>query len=183
MSENWYEAQVQNRNYLSPIGFLFVLEKAQKISYLCQSTSIPTLTVGSIDIPTPGMAPMRLDGNAQFMDLEVEFLIDEDLTNYMQIYKWLEAVGTPAEFESRAIWESEKSRAPRDNPLTSDATLQILNNNNLHNFDVVFKDLFPVSLSTLTFNVSMMDNEYMRATATFKYNYYEIRKPNRTEKL
>ena len=95
MSENWYEAQVQNRNYLSPIGFLFVLEKAQKISYLCQSTSIPTLTVGSIDIPTPGMAPMRLDGNAQFMDLEVEFLIDEDLTNYMQIYKWLEAVGTP----------------------------------------------------------------------------------------
>ena len=55
MSENWYESQVQNRNYLSPIGFLFVLEKARKISYLCQSTSIPTLSVGAIDIPTPGM--------------------------------------------------------------------------------------------------------------------------------
>ena len=101
----------------------------------------------------------------------------------MQIYKWLEALGTPAEFDSRMVWRREKSRAREDNPLTSDATLQVLNNNNLHNFDVVFKDLFPISLSTLGFNVTMGDNEYMRATATFKYNYYEIRQPNKTNKL
>ena len=67
--------------------------------------------------------------------------------------------------------------------LYSDATLQVLNNNNLHNFDVVFKDLFPAELSTLQFNVTMSENDYMIATATFKYSTYEIRKPNSTTKI
>ena len=43
---------------------------------------------------------------------------------------------------------------PSQDQRFSDATLQVLNNNNLANFDVVFKDLFPVELSTLTFDVA-----------------------------
>ena len=61
----------------------------------------------------------------------------------------------------------------------SDATLQVLNNNNIANFDVVFKDLFPTSLSTLSFDVTGTDNDYFTATATFRYTIYEIRDVNR----
>jgi hypothetical protein len=180
---NWYDAQVDNRNYLSPIGFLFILEKARKVSYLCQSASIPPFTVGSIDIPTGGLARFPVDGNAVYSDLEVQFLVDEDLTNYMQIHNWMRALGTPSEFDERQVWKGVRSRGREDNPLYSDATLQVLNNNNLHNFDVVFKDLFPAELSTLQFNVTMSENDYMIATATFKYSTYEIRKPNSTTKI
>ena len=60
----------------------------------------------------------------------------------------------------------------------SDATLQVLNNNNIANFDVVFKDLFPTGLSTLAFDVTGDDNNYFSATATFKYVLYEVRNVN-----
>ena len=181
---NWYDAQVDNRNYLSPIGFLFILEKARKVSYLCQSASIPPFTVGSIDIPTGGLARLPIDGNAVYSDLEVQFLVDEDLTNYMQIHNWLRALGTPSEFDERQVWKDVRSRdTDVINPLFCDATLQVLNNNNLHNFDVVFKDLFPTELSTLQFNVTMAENAYMIATATFKYSTYEIRQPNKLARI
>jgi hypothetical protein len=61
---------------------------------------------------------------------------------------------------------------------TSDGTLQVLNNNNIANFDVVFEDMFPVSLSTLDFNVTNTDTDYLTASVTFKYLLYEIRNTN-----
>jgi len=101
----------------------------------------------------------------------------------MQIHNWMRALGTPTDYIDREVWSREKSKAREDNPFTSNGTLQVLNNNNLHNFDVTFVDMFPSDLSTLQFDVTMADNEQLRATVTFKYSYYEIRKPNKTKKL
>ena len=180
---DWYNAQIDNRNYLSPIGFVFLLEKAPKVSYLCQRTSIPTFSVGTIDIPTAGFVRVPIEGNAVYSDLEMEFLVDENLENYMQIHNWMRALGTPTDYIDREVWSRERSKGREDNPFTSNGTLQVLNNNNLHNFDVTFVDMFPSDLSTLQFDVTMADNEQLRATVTFKYSYYEIRKPNKTQKL
>ena len=51
-------------------------------------------------------------------------------------------------------------------------------NNNLVNFDVVFKSVFPVSLSTMPFDVTGTDNDYLTATASFEYVLYEVREKN-----
>ena len=55
------------------------------------------------------------------------------------------------------------------------STLQVLNNNNLYNFDVVFKDLFPVDLSTIPFDVTGSDNDFFTASATFRYLVFDVR--------
>tara|TARA_B100002019_G_C21244559_1_gene587591 strand:+ start:202 stop:747 length:546 start_codon:yes stop_codon:yes gene_type:complete len=175
---SWYESQVENRNFLSPIGFIFILEKAKKVSYLCQTASIPTMTVGSIDIPTGGFAALPIDGNAVYQQLDLQFIVDESMENYMQIHNWMRALGTPESFDARDLWKTEKNRGLADDPLVSAGTLQVLNNNNNSNFDVVFKNLFPISLSTLQFDVTAGDNEYFRATASFKYSSYQIRRSN-----
>ena len=53
----------------------------------------------------------------------------------------------------------QKDRGFGDDPLVSTAgTLQVLNNNNNANFDVVFKNLFPINLSTLQFDVTAGDS-------------------------
>ena len=79
---------------------------------------------------------------------------------------------------TKSLAREYNSEEPSEDPRFSDATLQVLNNNNLANFDVVFKDLFPTSLSTLNFDVTQSDNDYFTATATFKYTLYEIRNVN-----
>ena len=78
---NWYQDQLTNKNFLSPIGFVFVLDKAKRVSFLCQKAEIPSLTVGNIDIPTRGMARIPVEGNIVYGDLSLEFVVDEDLQN------------------------------------------------------------------------------------------------------
>ena len=176
---NWYKEQLTNKNFLSPIGFLFILDKAQKGSFLCQRAEIPDLQLGNVDIPTRGMVPIPVEGNLRYGDLNLEFIVDEDLTNYMELHNWIRALGTPQELKERREWIDRFSKdTPSQDPRFSDATLQVLNNNNIANFDVVFKDLFPTGLSTLSFDVTGDDNNYFPAQASFKYVLYEVRNVN-----
>lgn len=175
---NWYGDQLTNRNFLSPIGFLFTLEKARKVSFLCQRAEIPTLSLGDVNIPTRGMVPIPVEGNISYGDFSVEFIVDEDLTNYMEIHNWMRGLGAPQSIYDRVNFKTANLTIDRQEYRYSDATLQILNNNNNANFDVIFKSLWPTELSTLSFDVTGSDNDFFTATATFKYTLYEIRNVN-----
>ena len=76
---------IENRNFLSPVGFKFTLRRAPGVAFFCNEANIPDMTLGEAiqptylrDIPTPG-------DKIQFGDLSLRFLVDEDLTNYMEI--------------------------------------------------------------------------------------------------
>ena len=56
----------------------------------------------------------------------------------------------------------------------SDGTLQILSSNLVPQFQVVFNDLFPYSLSTVTFDATDTDIEYFTADVSFKYTIYNL---------
>lgn len=175
---NWYQDQLTNKNFLSPIGFLFVLDKATRVSFLCQKAEIPTVELGQVELPTRGRVPIPVEGNMRYSDFSIEFIVDEDLKNYMQLHNWMRALGTPQDTDERIIWNETHQEHTSQDPRFSDATLQVLNNNNIANFDVIFKDLFPVNLSTLSFDVTGSDNDYFTATATFRYTLFEIRNVN-----
>ena len=56
----------------------------------------------------------------------------------------------------------------------SDGTLQVLSSNFQPIIQVKFIDLFPISLSSLTFDVSDTDVQYFTAEASFRYTIFEI---------
>lgn len=177
----WYERQLTSGNYLSPIGFVLILEKAKKASYLCQKASIPTFTVGSADVNYRGFVPLPVVGNAVFEELTIEFIVDENLENYMEIHNWMRSISAAITSDDAYQWKKNYKEESR--PDVSAATLQVLNNNNNNNFDVRFFDMFPISLSAVPFDVTGIDNEFFTASATFKYSYYEIRKVNSADRL
>ena len=53
-------------------------------------------------------------------------------------------------------------------------SLFVLTNNYNANFVVNFDNLFPTQLSTLPFNVGATDVEFLVASVTFKYAFYEF---------
>lgn len=176
---NWFAEQITNKNFLSPIGFLFLLDKAKNCSFLCQKATIPTFRINDIDIPTRGLVPIPLESTANYEDLTIEFIVDEDLRNYMEIHNWMRAMGTPQDYGERDDWNhTYRLKGSNMDSKVSDATLQVLNNNNIANFDVVFKSVFPVELSALPFDVTQTDNNYFTAMATFRYILYEVRDPS-----
>ena len=181
-----FDKQIANRNYMSPVGFKLILTKTPKVDFLCQSANIPQISMGTAvqptylkDIPVPG-------DKVLYDDLTVRFLVDEKMENYLAIYKWITGLGYP---ESIGQFKQLRKDDIRTNASASvegdpryfefsDATLQILSSNYKPSVLVNFKDAFPISLSTLEFDVSQRDYSFFTASVTFKYTIFDITDPN-----
>ena len=181
-----FDKQIANRNYTSPLGFKLVLTKTPKVDFLCQSANIPSISMGTAiqpsylkDIPVPG-------DKVLYDDLNVRFLVDEKMENYLAIHKWITGLGYPESIGQYRQLKTDDKRTDRRvndsaDPLYfqySDATLQVLNSNYKPSVLINFKDAFPVSLSTLDFDVTTRDYNYFTAEVTFKYTIYNITDPS-----
>ena len=62
----------------------------------------------------------------------------------------------------------------------SDGILEILGSQNTTSQTILFRDLHPVSLSSLPFTANATDVNYLIGTATFRYNYYDFMDINAT---
>jgi hypothetical protein len=171
-------SQIENRNFLSPTGFKFTLKRAPKVAFFCNQANIPDMNLGVAlqpnylrDIPTPG-------DKVELGDLNLKFMVDENLENYMEIHKWIRGLGYPESMDEFNNFASNGIIQPRylqsgDN-IYSDGTLQVLNSNYIANFQVFFKDLWPYSLSTLPFDATATDVQYFTADVSFKYTIFNI---------
>ena len=170
--------QIENRNFLSPTGFKFTLKRSPKVAFFCNEANIPDLTLGVSlqptylkDIDTPG-------DKINFGDLNLRFMVDENLSNYMEIQNWIRGLGYPEKLSQYAELEKQGSYGERytqtASNVYSDGTLQVLSSNSVANFQVIFKDLFPYSLSTLAFDATLTDVQYFTANVSFKYTVYDI---------
>ena len=181
-----FDKQIANRNYMSSLGFKLVLTKTPKVDFLCQSANIPSISMGTAiqpsylkDIPVPG-------DKVLYDDLNVRFLVDEKMENYLAIHKWITGLGYPESIGQYRQLKTDDKRTDRRvndsaDPLYfqySDATLQVLNSNYKPSVLINFKDAFPVSLSTLDFDVTTRDYNYFTAEVTFKYTIYNITDPS-----
>ena len=181
-----FDKQIANRNYMSPLGFKLILTKTPKVDFLCQSANIPQISMGTAIQPTY-LKDIPVSGDkVLYDDLNVRFLVDEKMENYLAIYKWITGLGFP---ESLGQFDELKKDDLRTDASVSDAadpryfefsdaTLQILNSNYKPSVLVNFKDAFPISLSTLEFDVSNRDYSYFTAEVTFKYTIYNITDPS-----
>ena len=171
---------IENRNFLSPVGFKFALKRSPKTAFFCNQANIPDITLGIAeqpsylkDIPIPG-------DKISFGDLNLRFLVDEDLGNYMEIQKWIRGLGFPeaikefTELEKQDYLFGAAKYSQRGDQIYSDGTLQILSSNLVPRFQVVFDDLFPYSLSTMSFDATDTDIEYFTADVSFKYTIYKL---------
>ena len=173
---------IENRNFLSPVGFKFGLQRAPGVAFFCNEANIPDMTLGEAvqptylrDIPTPG-------DKIQFGDLSLRFLVDEDLTNYMEIQNWIRGLGFPEntdqfeELTKKGVLNDGKAYSYKQSgdDIYSDGTLQILTSNLVPKFHVKFSDLWPYSLTTMTFDATDTDIEYFTADVSFKYTIYGL---------
>jgi len=171
---NAFAKQIQNRNFLSPVGFRFTLSKDPQVAFFCNSARIPEITLSLVQQPTYLKDIDVPGGKLQYGDLSLRFLVDEDMVNYMLIHNWLTGLGFPETTEQYAnlITNNDDIKDPLKS--FSDGSLYILDSNYNTNAIVKFKDLFPVSLTSLEFDSTQTDIQYFTAEVSFKYTIYNI---------
>jgi len=174
MSPTAFATQIENRNFLSSVAFKFNLAKYPKVDFFSNSAIIPQLTLATATQPTY-LKDIDVPGEKlTFGDFTLKFLVDENMENYLAVYNWLVGLGFP---ETTKQFKDITTDSADQRDLTEafcDGTLRILNSNYREISRVKFKDLFPVSLTSLDFDATTSDVQYFTAQATFKYTIYDL---------
>ena len=162
-----------NKNFLSPLGFKFFVKKLPNVNFFAQKANIPGISIGATpEQANPFVAIPYQGDHAQFNELEVTFRVDENLQNFLEIQNWIRALTFPEEFEQFAALF--KAKPGSGDGLKSDASLVITTNGKNPNFECLFQDIFPISISDLVFDTTDESVNYLDATVQFRYTLYKI---------
>jgi hypothetical protein len=166
--------QINNRNFLSGIGFKFNLGKYPKVDFFCNSARIPEITLATAKQPTYLKDIDIPETKLSFGDLTIQFLVDENLENYRIVHEWMYGLGFPETAQQFIDVTSDQEGVRDMKEQFADGSLRILNSNFNEVAKVKFLDMFPVSLSSLDFDATSTDVNYFTAQATFKYTVYQL---------
>ena len=181
-------------DYAAATQFKFNIIKLPKVEFFCTSVNIPGITLGETSQDTP-LKTIPIPGDTlSYASLNVSFLIDENLENYREIHGWLTGLGFPRSHEQfETFINAGKDRFPTSNATAnsreagrvddvgfdvgasySDAILTILSSKNNPVLEVRFRDLYPTSLSGLSYDQQAGDTSYLTGDVSFSYNIYEF---------
>ena len=179
-------------DYASPIQFRFKITKLPLVEFTIQTANIPSVTLDEVQQPTR-LKPIALPGSTlSFGNLDLSFLVDENLNNYKELHDWLIGLGTPesdSQFSgllatgsdrfagstaSSAATGSGTATPLNEGAIYSDATLTVLNSKNIPKTEIRFKNVYPTFLAGLSYDIKANDVSYIQASATFSYMGYEI---------
>jgi len=163
----------EQKNFLSPIGFRFSIQKLAGVNYFCTSASLPAVTMGQIETADTPFNRLAVPGDKlAYGDFSLRFRVDEDMENYQEIYNWMVALGYPDNFGQYPKFN--RSSQPSAKTVYSDASLIITTNQYKPNVEVKFVDLYPTNISGVDFTVEETDVNYLLADATFRYRSFEL---------
>ena len=184
-------------DYSSPTQFRFMIHQLPKVEFFTTAANIPDISLGELVIPTPYKQIPILGDQLTFGNLNISFIVDEELSNYKTIHDWMIGIGFPKSRQQFIDFRRSGSDTPiagdggnktsgrmpdigdvgkpiADRAFFSDATLTILTNKNNPIMEVRYADVFPVALSGLNYDQNVTDVEYLTATIDFRYKLYEL---------
>jgi hypothetical protein len=163
-----------NRNFLSQLNFKFLLLRAPNVEFFLQRVNVPGINIPSIDIGNPFVQIPHSGEQVDFGPLGIDFKVDEDFANYLEIHEWLYGLGFPENFNQyKELVEAGETL--QGSGVRSDISLMILNSVKKPNLEFTFHDAFPTSLSDLVFTTTDPDVDYLEATTTFDYTYVTVK--------
>jgi hypothetical protein len=168
-----------NRNFLSPLNFRMVLQRTPTVNFFLQGFALPGLSyVGNLYTPTP-FVDMPIPGDhLNYAPLTVSFMVDEDLTNYLEVFNWIKNNAGPTSLTppnpGQVLSASQAISTDYTQNQRSDIKILVLSSAKKPNIEVSFYNAFPVSLGELQFSTTSQDVTYLEASVTFNYITYSI---------
>ncbi len=179
-------------DYASPTQFRFGIHQLPKVEFFTIGCNLPGINMGDAVFPTPFKDIPVMGDRLTYENLTINFIVDEHLENYRSLHEWMVAIGFPKDRKQFSDFRSNTSNTPEPPPIStsqdfadtkistsvsalfSDANLVLLSNKNNAIVQVLFRNLYPVSLSGLQYAQDATDVQYLTATADFSYQIYEF---------
>ena len=131
-----------------------MLRPYQILLFFIQSVNLPGIALEAQAVAVPQLQNLsRHTGIITYETLNVTFMIDEYLKNWQEVYEWM--IGDVSKYTT--------------------AVLTILSSSMNPTMEIHFKDIFPTSLSEISFDSTTTDPVYQVATVSFNYTEYIIK--------
>ena len=188
-------SQPSTYDYASPNQWRINFDRLPLTTWFCTNANIPGVSLGEAQYPTP-LSDMPISGDKlTFETLNIQFIVDEELKNYREMWEWIVGIGFPkrhsqyanilsgnklndnfpgATREAAPI-QTDKGTSLSESPIYSDANLIFYNSKNIPKVEIAFKDIFPTNLGGIDLVVDAGDVEYIRVDASFRFMYYEFK--------
>ena len=158
--------QPTSTNYLYQTFYKFQMRRLPKVNYFMQKVSLPDFASGGpIEQPTRFVSVKHPSRNVSFDNLSIEFLVDENLENWRELYDWMRTIYLVDDYRK---FESETSTH------FTEGSILLLNSAMNVNKEIRFHNLLPISLSGIDFDSTDTDLTPRVATATFAFDFYEF---------
>jgi len=180
---NPLDRQPDNLDLARPTQFRFSILKIPNTEYFIQEVNLPGIAFSGDAVLNTRFTSLNMMGDTvNYEPLEISFAVQENLSNWREIHDWMVGIGFPentAQFadaisDAKATRTSVSSRTANVSTLQSDATLMIMTNKNNPTVKVNFKNVYPTSLSGVSFDTKDTDAQNLTATMTMNYDYYNL---------
>ena len=162
------DSQPSNLNQFNAVSFEVNISRLPNVEFFCQRIAIPSVVLGEAFQPMPFMN-LPVEGDTlSFEAMNISFILDEDMQNYLEIYSWLTALGFPRDYEQFKTLKPA-SEASEYASMFSDMDIMLQTNKSNPNYKVTFNDVFPTSLSSVQFDTSVSALEPIIVDATFNF--------------
>jgi hypothetical protein len=159
-------------NYLQNNGFQLILPRFPLVTFYSQNFSLPEMSLPPANIPTP-FSDMRIAGDKiEFSPFTFQFIVDDQMRNYEEIQKWIFSIGFATSRQDYVKYKNKGEKVERLGE--QDAVVSILSSKGNPTRHIKFYDAIPISLSGIEFTTQDTSTNYVMASATFAYTYFDF---------
>jgi len=163
-----------NTNFLQPSKFILAFNRLPTVQYFCQEANIPGVSVGGTEFNTPFTDVPIAGSKISYGDFTVSFIVDEQIQSWSELYKWFLAIAAPTSLQDRTRYNQEQNQYTAKASYYSDATLTVMSALNNPLVRINFHRMYPVNISDIKFDTQQSADTIITASATFKYEYFDI---------
>ncbi len=153
-------------NQLNVVSFETNFTRLPNVNFFCQRINIPSMSLGLATQATPFSDTPLIGDKITFEQLTLSFIVNEDLSNYLELYNWLISLGFSDDHDQ---FNLSNSVNPDEN-LRSDMNIIINTNKSNPNYSITFRDAFPVSLGSIELDVATASLEPIILDVSFAYS-------------
>ena len=153
-------------------AYKLVLPRFPLVDYFSTHFVMPTVELANSVAGTP-FSDIKIPGDKPiFHNFSFNFLVNEGMTNYEEILKWINNIGFA---ESNTAFTNYSNKdAPYQSLGQQDAMVMVLSNKGNVLRQITFFDAFPVSLSGGEFTSQDPTTSYISASVTMAYTRFAL---------
>jgi hypothetical protein len=156
--------QPNTTNLLQPTKYLLNFPEISDATYFCQKANIPGVSLGMALQETPNLNLYHSGTKIEYNTFDITFIVNEDLSAWLSLYNWM--------IDLSSVNNSYTRRQEN----TKQAVLTVMSNLNNPKLRVKLNDIFPLTLSDLEFDTTLSAEEHIVASASFRYDWFDIEK-------